>query len=125
MIQVVAAIIKKNNTYFIARRASHKVHAGKWEFPGGKIEQGESPEEALERELFEEFGVRTKTGKHVLTTQFDYGTFEIELMTYESSYIEGSFQLKDHDKMAWVQLKDVKHYDLSKADVAICKTLAT
>ena len=123
MITVVAAILKKNNTYFIARRASHKVHAGKWEFPGGKIDKGETPEKALERELFEEFGIRTKTGKHVLTNQFDYGTFQIELMAYETVYIEGSFQLKDHDQIAWISREDMEQYDLSAADVAIWKAL--
>ena len=123
MITVVAAIIKKNDTYFLARRAAHKEHAGKWEFPGGKINEGESPEKALERELFEEFGVVTKTGKHVATRKYDYGTFQIELMAYEVTYIGGTFQLTDHDQIAWVPLEEIKHYDLSEADVSICKAL--
>lgn len=119
MITVVAAIIQKNDTYLIARRAPHKVHPGKWEFPGGKVDQGEAPEKALERELFEEFRILTKTGKHVISSEFDYGTFKIKLMAYEVQFLEGSFQLKDHDQIAWVSLKDIKHYDLSEADLAI------
>ncbi len=123
MITVVAAIIKKKDTYFLARRAAHKEHAGKWEFPGGKINEGETPEKALERELYEEFGVVTSTGKHVATSQFDYGAFQIELMAYEVTYIEGVFQLTDHDQIAWVRLEEIKRYDLSEADVSICKAL--
>lgn len=123
MISVVAAIIKKNDTYFLARRAPHKDHAGKWEFPGGKINEGEKPEKALERELFEEFGVLTKTGKHIITHQCDYGTFQIELMAYEVIYIGGTFQLTDHDQIAWVSLEDIEHYDLSEADVGIWQAL--
>jgi len=123
MITVVAAIIKKNDTYLIARRAKHKDHAGKWEFPGGKIDQGETPENALERELFEEFRILTKTGKHVTTNQYDYGTFQIELMAYEVAYIGGSFQLTDHDQIAWVTLEEIGLYDLSEADVAIWKAI--
>jgi len=123
MIPVVAAIMKRNNTYLIARRAPHKDHAGKWEFPGGKIDQGETPEKALERELFEEFAVLTKTGKHITTNQFDYGTFQIELMAYEVAYIGGYFQLTDHDQIAWVRLEEIQLYDLSEADVAIWKAI--
>mgnify|MGYP001828331910 FL=1 len=123
MIRVVAAIIKKSNTYLLARRSAHKVHGGKWEFPGGKIDKGEIPEQALERELYEEFGVRTKTGRHLVTTHFDYKTFQIELMAYESIYLEGDFQLRDHDQIAWPQLHEIGNYDLSGADRVIWKAL--
>ena len=123
MISVVAAIIKRNNTYLLARRATHKDHAGKWEFPGGKIDEGESPEKALERELFEEFGVVAKAGKHVATHQFDYGSFQIELMAYEVDCNEGTFQLTDHDQIAWARLEEFQDYDLSEADVAIWRAL--
>lgn len=123
MIKVVAAILKRNDTYFLARRASNKVHHGKWEFPGGKIEQGENPESALERELLEEFGILTKTGDHVLTTRFNYDSFQIELLAYETVFIAGSFNLKDHDKIVWVSLQDMRHYDLTGADIAIRKSL--
>lgn len=123
MIRVVAAILKRNNTYFIARRAPHKMHPGKWEFPGGKIDFGESPELALERELFEEFGVVTKTGKHVLTIKHDYGNFQIKLMAYKSEYIKGAFHLNDHDQIAWVNLNSLEDYDFSEADLTIVANL--
>ena len=125
MIKVVAAILKKGDRYLLAKRASHKEHAGKWEFPGGKIEPGEDPKRALERELMEEFSIRTKTGSHVITTRYTYDSFNIELMAFETSYLDSTFQLRDHDKIAWVRMKDMSNYDLTGADLAICRVLRT
>ena len=119
MIKVVAAVIKRKDLYFIARRAGHKEHPGKWEFPGGKIEASESPEQALERELQEEFSVRTKTGNFLVSSGFDYGDIKIELMAFESNYVSGDFRLSDHDKIAWVKLDEFDQYDLNKADLPI------
>ena len=119
MITVVAAIIQREGTYLIARRAAHKVHAAKWEFPGGKIDPYETPEKAIERELFEEFGIITKAGQHITTNIFDYGNFQIELMAYEVAHIKGVFQLTDHDQIAWVDKHNIHLYDLSGADVGI------
>ena len=123
MIKVVAAVIKKGDRYFIARRAQHKDHAGNWEFPGGKIEASESPEKALERELFEEFRIRTQTGEYLISSRHDYGEFQIELMAYASKYIQGEFQLTDHDKIAWVTLDEMDQYKLNKADLPIIEFL--
>lgn len=125
MIQVVAAIIRRNDTFLIARRAKHKVHAGKWEFPGGKINTDETPEKALERELYEEFGVVTKTGAFIATVQFDYGNFQIELMAYEVEHIDGAYQLTDHDQIEWIGKDEIHHYDLSGADVGIWEAIAS
>lgn len=123
MIKVVAAIIKRNDSYLIARRAQHKDHPGKWEFPGGKIDHGETPEKALERELFEEFNISTKTGVHLVSVQHNYRSFQIELMAYEVTILGGTFQLTDHDKIAWVRWPDMENYQLSGADIKICKEL--
>lgn len=123
MIEVVAGIIIKEDKVLIARRAAHKAMAGKWEFPGGKIEQGETPQKALERELYEEFGVKTKTGKYITTNKHDYGTFQIKLLAYFSKHIDGDFELTDHDKIAWVKIVLLKNYDLAEADIPIVKIL--
>ena len=123
MIQVVAGVIKKDDRYFIARKARHKDYAGTWEFPGGKIESSESPEAALERELFEEFNIHTRTGVHLISSPFDYGEFQIELMAYESFYLSGSFVLTDHDKMAWVSVAEMDLYNFNSADLPIIELL--
>ena len=125
MIKVVAALIKRNDSYLIARRAPHKDHPGKWEFPGGKIMPGETPEKALERELFEEFGIRAIIGKHIMTCHHDYETFQIELMAYEVSDFRGLLKRTDHDKIAWVKREDLENYDLSEADIEIIRTLGS
>ncbi len=123
MIHVVAAIIKKDNKYLIARRAKHKVHAGKWEFPGGKIEDNETHEKALERELFEEFGIISKTGNHIKTCIHDYGSIRVKLMAYESQHIKGDYSLTDHDQIAWVEANEMKNYSFAEADLPVIAAL--
>jgi mutator protein MutT len=123
VIQVVAAIIKKNGKYLIAKRAKHKMHPGKWEFPGGKIEANETPEEALERELFEEFGIISKTGGHVITSIHDYGSIKIKLLAYESIHIKGDFHLSDHDEIAWVKAIEMTEYSFAEADLPVVDQL--
>src|SRR5687768_6282514 len=97
MIDVVAGIIRKENKILIARRSSHKSLGGKWEFPGGKIEQGENPKDALERELFEEFNITTTTREYFCSVEHDYQTFQIRLISFFSDYVAGEFTLIDHD----------------------------
>lgn len=119
MITVVAGIIVKGGKVLIARRASHKSLSGKWEFPGGKTEGNETPETALERELFEEFNVITLTGRFITKNKHDYGDFQIELLVYESKVLEGDFKLTDHDKIEWVDKNELQQYDLAEADIPI------
>lgn len=123
MIEVVAGILIKDRKVLIARRAPHKLLSGKWEFPGGKIERSETPEAALEREFFEEFGVETKTGNFFLTNEHDYGTFKIKLLAYFSEYLLGDFNLTDHDQIEWVYLKELNKFDLADADIPIVEAL--
>ena len=111
MIQVVAGIIIRNKTVLIARRASHKAMAGKWEFPGGKIEVGETPQTALEREILEEFGVVIKAGTYIASNIHDYGDLQIELRAYHARYVNGEFELTDHDQIAWVDKKELENYE--------------
>ena len=123
MIEVVAGILRQGEKVLIARRAAHKSLPGKWEFPGGKREPNESPEKALERELFEEFGVITQTGKYIVTHLHDYGSFQIKLLAYTVEWITGEFIRKDHDEIAWVGLDELQNYDLAEADIPIIKHL--
>ena len=115
--KVVAGILIKDGKVLIARRASHKAMAGKWEFPGGKVEPGETCELALERELLEEFQVRIRTEDHLGDHLHDYGSFTIELHAYYATYLEGDFSLTDHDEIAWVKKGELGSYDLAEADI--------
>jgi 8-oxo-dGTP diphosphatase len=79
-IKVTAAIIQKDNRFLCAQRKDSSEQGGKWEFPGGKIEIGESPEACLERELHEEFNIQAKCGKFLCENTHDYGDKIIKLL---------------------------------------------
>jgi len=123
MMDVVAGIIRKGNRVLIARRAAHKSMPGKWEFPGGKIEAGESPEQALERELLEEFGIQTKTGEHFYTSTYSYPSFDIRLICYYSEYLGGEYRQSDHDRIEWCDPVDMARYDFAEADMEVVTKL--
>jgi|APSaa5957512622_1039677.scaffolds.fasta_scaffold52608_2 8-oxo-dGTP diphosphatase len=124
MIDVVAAIIIDGEKVLIARRANHKSLPGKWEFPGGKVEEGETPKEALVRELTEEFEITTEIGSLFKTIEHSYGDFDIRLAAYFTKIVAGNFRLSDHDKILWVDSVALTKYDLAAADLPIAKELA-
>ena len=99
MITVVAALIKKNNKYLIAKRSTgSKEVLGKWEFPGGKVEKNESEEEAIEREIKEEFEMDIKATRFLTNNICEYPSKTIDLRLYECKYISGDFHLHDHSE---------------------------
>lgn len=124
MIEVVAGLMfNEEGKVLIARRAPHKSLPGNWEFPGGKIEDNESPEISLERELLEEFEIQTKTGKCFGVNEHDYGSFKIRLSFYQSIFVSGKWKLSDHDKIEWVDIDSLNKYEMAEADVPIIKEL--
>lgn len=123
MKRVAAAVIEKDGLVLIARRKSGDALAGKWEFPGGKLEPGETPEACLRRELREEFGVETEIGGFVCSNEFEYEHFHIELLVYRASHVSGEFRLRDHAAIAWVAPADLLKYDLAGADIPAAKAL--
>src|SRR5688500_10429328 len=103
MIEVAAAIIEDGaGRILIARRAPGKSQAGMWEFPGGKLEPGESPQECLRRELLEEMGIEIEPFAYFGVNEHDYGTVTIRLMAYKARYVSGEIVLADHDEYRWV-----------------------
>lgn len=123
MIQVTAAIIRKENKILIARRRAGDKLGGMWEFPGGKIEPGETPEQCLKRELLEEFDIVTEVGEFVASSIYDYGDFTIELLGYEAAYVSGQFRLNDHDEIRWAAPEELLGCGLAPADIPIAKRL--
>lgn len=123
MKEVTAAIIIKDKKIFIARRAQGEKFAGGWEFPGGKIEAFETPEECLRRELYEEFGIETKVGDFIAESIYEYPTGSIRLLAFIVDIISGEICLTVHDAYRWVDVCDLLNYDLLPADIPIANRL--
>lgn len=119
MIDVVAAVIESEGKYLIARRAVHKAQGGKWEFPGGEVEENESFEDALAREFMEEFGVKLSVDDVLLTAQHNYPDIEINLVAMSARTEETITSSTDHDRIEWVDLEELSGYPLSDADLAV------
>lgn len=119
MIDVTAAIIIKNGCVFAARKKPGLHLAGCWEFPGGKVEQGESPEECLARELFEEFGVRCRVGAFLGDSTYDYGDKVIRLLGFRVIHQSGTFVPRDHDQVAWFSPNRLSELRWAPADIPL------
>lgn len=116
MIPVAAAVIFKEQQLLIARRAQHKSQAGFWEFPGGKIEMGETPEACLLRELKEELAIEVKVNYFLMESVHHYDQISIVLKAYHCSYSRGDIQLQDHDKIEWISPSEFNQYNFAPAD---------
>ena len=124
MLKVVAALVKKDNKYLIARRIYGDPESqGKWEFPGGKIEANETEEHAVERELKEEFDIVVKAKRYITNSIYAYTARTIDLRLYECDYISGDFKLNIHSEYKWVNIEELLDYDLADADVILSKYL--
>ena len=118
--RVVAAIIVRDGEYLVARRASHKAMAGKWEFPGGKPEPGETDEIALIREIQEELGVEIKIVRH-FDTSITYG---IELACYAAELVGAAPTTStDHDQLRWLKESELSSLDWAEADKPAVKRI--
>ena len=119
---VTAALIKHNNTILIAQRKQNDLLGGYWEFPGGKIEDGESPEECLARELYEELGTTADITKFFTETTYEYEHGTIRLLAFAAIVKDPSqMRLTDHERIAWVSPENLLSYRLAPADIAIAK----
>jgi mutator protein MutT len=111
---VLAAVIQRDATYLVCQRPPHKRHAGLWEFPGGKLEPGESLFEAARRELAEELGVRAVSVGHVIFSAMDPGSeFRIDFVP---TAIEDDPQCLEHSALRWLSVTDLPHIELAPSD---------
>lgn len=123
MIKVVGAVIEKEGSIFCAKRGPGKALAGLWEFPGGKLEDDETAEEALVREMEEEFSCLILAKEELLTIQhlYDFGT--VELTTLLCELHEGEPRLSEHTEMRWVKISELPELDWAPADVPTVELL--
>ena len=119
MIVVTAAIIEKDGLVLAARRGKGKHLAGYWEFPGGKLKKGESPERCLARELKEEFDVETSVGPIFAENTHKYDEKTIRLLAYLVTHNKGNFKLIDHDKLLWLAPEDLSTVNWAPADIPL------
>lgn len=119
MIDVTAALMIRDGKILIAQRGGGEKLGGKWEFPGGKIEENESPEFCLKRELREEFGIDVEVGEFFHNSEFEYPEIKINLMAYWVKKFDGDMNLSVHSRVKWIDFGDLKRYDFAPADIPI------
>jgi mutator protein MutT len=119
IIDVTAAVIVKGGKVLAARRAPGKHLEGYWEFPGGKLEENESPEGCLERELTEEFSISSKVGAYIGESVYDYGEKVVRLLGYEVEHTAGDFHLVDHDELCWLEIDQLADMKWAPADIPL------
>jgi 8-oxo-dGTP diphosphatase len=124
MIEVVCGVIyNEHGQILICRRAMHKSFAGYWEFPGGKIEQDELPEQSLSRELLEELGMEVSVQDFLTEVLHKYEDFAIKLLAYRCAFISATYILSDHDQYTWVFPQELVNFELAAADIPIADIL--
>lgn len=119
---VVAAIIKQGDRIFATQRGYGDYKDG-WEFPGGKIEAGETPEQALVREIHEELAMSIQVDSHVVDVSYDYPQFHLEMGCYLCSITEGTPHLLEHEASKWLEAKDIDTVDWLPADVLVVNAM--
>ena len=122
-VEVVAAIIQKDNKIFCAQRNLSKSMGGKWEFPGGKIEVGETKEEALVREIKEELDSVISVDQYLMTVEHDYPTFHITMHAYLCTLVNGELVLKEHNDSVWLEQEQLNKLDWADAYIPIVKKI--
>ena len=121
-IEVVAAIIQRDGAYFATQRGYGEFE-GMWEFPGGKIEPGESREVALKREIQEELGVDIVIEDLLCTTEYDYPSFHLTMHCYLCSVKSGEIELREHKSARWLTTKTLDSVEWLPADKYIIDEL--
>lgn len=115
-VEVVAGAIIKDGLVFAAQRGSHGKTAYKWEFPGGKIEPGETPEEALRRELIEELSIEVEVHELITKIVDSYDDVDLSIATYRCTLPKGEPIKKEHIALGWFNKDQLLNVDFSKAD---------
>lgn len=118
-IDVVAAIIERNGLILLAQRPSHADQPGLWEFPGGKIERGESQPVALIRELQEELGIHAQPAAYVASHQREVSGRVIHLHAWHVSAFDGEMIAHEHSQLVWVKPEAAFSWDLAPADIPL------
>ena len=124
-IEVVATIIHDTDGRIFATQRGYGEWEGWWEFPGGKMEMGESPEEALRREIWEELETRIDIERLVTTVDYDYPSFHLTMHCYWCHVESGTLTLKEHEAARWLSTDELESVKWLPADLQIIETIRT
>ena len=123
MVEVVAALIWDNNKLMICQRPAHKARALLWEFVGGKVEPGETKEQALIRECQEELSVTISAGDVFMDVVHEYPDITVHLTLFNAIIVEGTPQKLEHNDIHWITPNEIANYEFCPEDEEILETI--
>lgn len=121
MIKVACAIIEHENKTLVVQRSESMKLPLKWEFPGGKIEDNETEEDCIIREVKEELNIEIILVSKLTPVNFRYSSFEINLIPFIAKYLNGNLQLTEHKNHSWLSKDEMNNLDWAEADIPILK----
>ena len=121
--EVVAALIWDGSRFLICQRPAHKARGLLWEFVGGKVEPGESKEDALIRECREELAVTISAGEVFMEVDHDYPDLNVHLTLFNAAIIEGTPKMLEHNDIQWIKVDEIPQYEFCPADEEILRRL--
>ena len=123
IVEVAVGVIKRNELYFMTKRLDHVHQGGKWEFPGGKVEANETPEQALTRELHEEVNIKVVSSNSLITIEHDYGDKTVCLRVYLVECFKNEPKALEGQKEGWFTYQELLALDLPAANAEILDVL--
>ena len=123
MIEVSCAIIIEKGHVLVTQRSESMAHPLKWEFPGGKVKEGESAESCVIREIREELGLEIRVERMLRRIEYRYETYSVKLIPFLCSIVKGSIVLTEHRSFRWMPQKDLEELDWLEADVDLIKQI--